>query len=149
MKRKAAFALAVAVLFVLLFAVVVLAQENGEEPPWSGLELKIGGVAILWGGVVAALVEIGKHVYFTDEPFLNTPAKIWGANLVLGGLGIMIYELLQGTAILQAALAALAAVISASGLFEAAKTAVGKSYGGQSKGASQNGLPNPNGTNGS
>lgn len=114
-----------AFVFVFGLSVVALAQEG--EVPWEDLEITIGGVVLVWAGIVAAVVEIGKHVYFGDEPLLNTPAKIWGANLGLGGLGIFIYQTMGGASVLEALLAALTAVIAASGVFEGVKTITGKS----------------------
>lgn len=111
--------------FVFGLSVVALAQEG--EVPWEDLEITIGGVVLAWAGVVAAVVEVGKHVYFGDEPLLNTPAKIWGANLALGGLGIFIYEVMGSASVLEGLLAALTAVIAASGVFEGVKTITGKS----------------------
>lgn len=123
--RRWAKVLPLAFVFVLVVSVVALAQEG--ETPWEGLEITIGGVVLAWAGVVAAVVEIGKHVYFGDEPLLNTSAKIWGANLALGGLGIFIYEVMGGASVLEGLLAALTAIIAASGVFEGVKTVTGNS----------------------
>lgn len=111
----------VAVVFVLAVAAIALAAA--EPLPWGGLEIAIGPVVLLWGGVVAAVVELLKHVYFGDRSLLDTPGKIWAANLLLGGVGVFVYELVNGADVLAALLAAGAAVVAASGIFEGFKTA--------------------------
>lgn len=118
--------LMVVVFVLVLFATVALAAEAAEMP-WDDLEITIGGVVLLWAGIVAAVVEIGKHVYFGDRPLLDTSAKIWGANLLLGGVGVFVHQMMQGSDILPALLAAGAAVLTASGIFEGVKVAAGKS----------------------
>lgn len=114
------------VIVLALGATAVLAAE-GAEMPWDGLEIAVGGVVLLWAGVVSGLIEIGKHIRIGGSPLLGTPGRIWAANLILGGAGVLVYELLQGKPFLAALIAAGAAVVAASGIFEGVKTAVGKS----------------------
>lgn len=114
------------VIVLALGATAVLAAE-GAEMPWDGLEIAVGGVVLLWAGVVSGLIEIGKHVRVGGNALLGTPGRIWAANLILGGVGMFVYELTQGAEVLPALLAALTAVVAASGVFEGLKTAVGNS----------------------
>lgn len=109
--------------FVLALGATVVLAADGDGLPWDELEIAIGGVVLLWGGIVAGLIEIGKHVRVGSTVLLGTPQRIWMANLLLGGAGVLIYELLQGTSFLSALLAAAAAVLTASGIFEGIKTA--------------------------
>src|SRR5690554_6446706 len=118
-----------ALVAVLVLSLAVLAAAEGTEMPWDDLEIAIGGVVLLWGGIVAGLIEIGKHVRVGSTVLLGTPQRIWMANLLLGGAGVLIYELLQGTSFLSALLAAAAAVLTASGIFEGIKTAASSAVG--------------------
>lgn len=113
--------------FVLALGATVVLAADGTEMPWDDLEITIGGVVLLWAGIVAGLIEIGKHIRIGGTPLLGTPGKIWAANLILGGIGVFVYELSRGTDVIPALLAAGAAVLAASGIFEGVKTAVGKS----------------------
>lgn len=114
------------VIVLALGATAVLAAE-GAEMPWDGLEIAVGGVVLLWGGVVSGLIEIGKHIRIGGSPLLGTPGRIWAANLIFGGVGVFVYELAQGAELLPALLAAVTAVVAASGIFEGIKNAAGKS----------------------
>lgn len=107
-------------------ALVVLglpALAAAEPLPWDELEIAIGPVVLVWGAVVAAVVQLLKHVYFGGKPLLDTPVKIWAANLLLGGVGVFLYEVLSGKDVLAALVAAGVAVLTASGIFEGVKTA--------------------------
>src|SRR5690554_2714715 len=97
--------------------------------PWDGLEIAIGAIVFLWGGLVSGLIEIGKRIRIGGVPLLGTPTRIWAANLILGGIGVLTYELMSGTTFLSALLTAGAAVLTASGLFEGIKTAASSAVG--------------------
>ena len=114
---------------VLLVALLLLAfpvLAAAEAPmPWDHLEVAIGPVVLVWGAVVAGVIQVLKAVRVGSppRPLLDTAQKIWLANVLLGGVGVLVYELTQGTVPLQAVLNAILAVLTASGVFEAAKTA--------------------------
>lgn len=125
------------VVFAVGLVVLGLPALAAAEPlPWDGLEIAIGPMVLVWGAVVAAVVQLLKHVYFGDKPLLDTPGKIWAANLLLGGVGVFLYEVLSGKDVLAALVAAGAAVLTASGIFEGVKTAAGV---GKSSAASSHG----------
>lgn len=130
----ALWALAGAVVLWLTVPYLALAAAEGEMP-WDGLEIAIGPVVLVWGAVVAGLVQILKAVKVGEpaKPLLDTSQKIWLANLLLGGVGVLVYEVIGGTAPLQAILNAVMTILSASGLFEAVKT-MGKGTSTQSGG---------------
>jgi len=109
---------------LLLLAFPVLAAAEASMP-WDQLEVAIGPVVLVWGALVAGVIQILKAVQVGDppRPLLDTAQKIWLANVLLGGVGVLVYELTQGTVLLQAVLNAVLAVLTASGVFEAAKTA--------------------------
>jgi len=118
--RKAVVLLAV----LLLLSFPVLAASEATMP-WDQLEIAIGPVVLVWGAVVAGVIQVLKAVQVGSppRPLLDTAQKIWLANVLLGGVGVLVYELTQGTVLLQAVLNAILAVLTASGVFEAAKTA--------------------------
>ena len=109
---------------LLLLAFPVLAAAE-VAVPWDQLEIAIGPVVLVWGAFVAGVIQVLKAVQVGSppRPLLDTAQKIWLANVLLGGVGVLVYELMQGTALLQAVLNAILAVLTASGVFEAAKTA--------------------------
>lgn len=109
---------------LLVFGAPVLAA-TADAVPWDDLEIAVGPVVLVWGAVVAAIVQLLKAVKVGNPPapLLDTAQKIWLANVLLGGVGVLVYELTQGTVLLQAVLNAVLAVLTASGVFEAAKTA--------------------------
>lgn len=109
---------------LLLLAFPVLAAAEASMP-WDHLEVAIGPVVLVWGAFVAGIIQALKAVQVGSppRPLLDTAQKIWLANVLLGGVGVLVYELTQGTVLLQAVLNAVLAVLTASGVFEAAKTA--------------------------
>ena len=112
------------VVFAVVLVVLGLPALAADEPmPWDELEITVGPVVLVWGAVVAAVVQLLKHVYFEGKPLLDTPVKIWAANLLLGGVGVFLYEVLSGKDVLAALAAAVVAVLTASGIFEGVKTA--------------------------
>ena len=115
---------------LLVLALPVLGATEGTVP-WDELEIAIGPVVLVWGALVAGVIQVLKAVQVGNppRPLLDTAQKIWLANVLLGGVGVLVYELTQGTVLLQAVLNAVLAVLTASGVFEAAKTtgAAGKS----------------------
>ena len=128
------------VVFAVALVVLGLPALAAAEPlPWDELEIAIGPVVLVWGAVVAAVVQLLKHVYLGDKPLLDTPVKIWAANLLLGGVGVFLYEVLSGKDVLAALVAAGAAVLTASGIFEGVKTATaaGKSSAASSHGGTE------------
>lgn len=130
MKHRTAF-ICVALAFVIAVALGLpaLAQEAAEPAPmpWDDVVIPIGGVALLWGGVVAAIIQLLKHVQWDGRPILANSTHIWGANLLLGGVGMFIAALQSGSTALAALLYAGEAVLSAVGTFEFAKKA-GQSF---------------------
>src|SRR5690606_1797023 len=108
---------------LLLLAFPVLAASDATMP-WDQLEIAIGPVVLVWGALVAGVIQILKAVQVGDppRPLLDTAQKTWLANVLLGGVGVLVYELTQGTVLLQAVLNAILPVLTASGVFEAAKT---------------------------
>src|SRR5690606_36818189 len=107
------------VVFAVVLVVMGLPALAAAEPlPWDGLEIAIGPVVLVWGTVVAAVVQLPKHVYCGGKPLLGTPGKIWAANLLLGGVGVFLYHALRAKDVLAALVAAGAAVLTASGIFE-------------------------------
>ena len=95
--------------------------------PWDELQIQIGPAVLVWAPIVTALIQILKNVKVGGTPLLGNEKAIWLANLVLGGLGMFLYSILNTNAtVLQALVDALMAVVGASGIFEAVKTA-GKS----------------------
>lgn len=131
-------ALAGALVLWLAMPYLALAATEGEMP-WDGLEIAIGPVVLVWGAVVAAIVQLLKAVKIGDppRPLLGSAQAIWLANLLLGGVGVLVYEVTNGAALLQAVVNGVLAVLSASGLFEAVKTAAGNSTSGASGAATQ------------
>jgi len=122
--RTVSRAVVLAAAFLLMLALPALAATE-DNLPWGDLEVSIGPVVLVWGAVVAGVVQVLKAVKVGSppRPLLDTAQKIWLANLLLGGLGVLVYELANGTVALQAVLNAVMAVLTASGVFEAAKTA--------------------------
>ena len=123
MRTVSSAAVLVAVTLLVLAMPVLAAAEVAV--PWDQLEIAIGPVVLVWGAVVAGVIQVLKAVQVGSppRPLLDTAQKIWLANVLLGGVGVLVYELMQGTALLQAVLNAILAVLTASGVFEAAKTA--------------------------
>lgn len=121
----------------LLVPHLALAAAEGEMP-WDGLEIAVGPVVMVWGAVVAAIVQLLKAVKIGDPPraLLDSAQKIWLANLLLGGIGILVYELAGGVSVIQAVLNAILTMLTASGVFEAVKTA-GNSTSGANGAATQ------------
>lgn len=122
--RGLAYAVLAATIVVVL-SVAVLAAD-GTAPPWEGIVIEFGGTALVWGGIVAGLIQLGKHIRIGGSALLGTAQAIWLANLILGGLGMFLYSYLNGAGIPAALLQAGLAVLGASGAFEAVATAAGK-----------------------
>lgn len=137
MRTVSSAAVLVAVTLLVLAMPVLAAAEVAV--PWDQLEIAIGPVVLVWGAVVAGVVQVLKGVKIGDppRPLLGSPQAIWLANLLLGGVGVLVYEVTNGAALLQAVVNGVLAVLSASGLFEAVKTAAGNSTSGASGAATQ------------
>lgn len=115
---------------LLLVSVAALAS-TGDSMPWDNLEITIGPIVLVWGVVVSGLIQVlkGVRVGNPPRPLLATPQSIWLANVALGGVGVLVYELVNGAQLLQAILNAITAIVAAVGVFEGAKTAAGKENG--------------------
>jgi len=115
---------------LLLVSVAALAN-TGDSMPWDNLEITIGPIVLVWGVVVSGLIQVLKGVRVGNPPrsLLSTSQSIWLANIILGGVGVLVYELVNGAQLLQAILNAVTAIVTAVGVFEGAKTAAGKENG--------------------
>src|SRR5690606_38025203 len=110
----------------LVVALATRALASDGTMPWDDLIISFGGTALVWGGVVAGVIQIGKAIQLHGKPLLGSPQAIWLANLALGGPGMFLYAYLDGAGILPSLLQAVLAVLGASGAYEAVATVVGK-----------------------
>lgn len=92
----------------------------------EGLEITVGPVVLVVAPLVAAIIQVLKHVQWNGNPLLPNETAIWVANALLGGVAFTLYQLSQGESIGAALLNAIIAVFGASGVFEGVKSTVGK-----------------------
>lgn len=92
----------------------------------EGIEITLGPAVIVVAPIVAAIIQLLKHVQFNGRPVLPDERAVWAANALLGGVAFTLYQVSIGESIGTAIISAIAAILGASGVYEGAKAALGK-----------------------